>query len=59
MIPYGKKRKRLPSVLSAQEVEALLQCTHNRKHRTLFNVGTRLLSTIHAVIVTVLRGTAG
>ncbi len=38
MIPFGKKRKRLPSVLCAQEVEALLQCTHNRKHRTLFTL---------------------
>jgi len=38
MIPYGKKRKHLPTVLSRQEVEALLKCTHNRKHRTLLMV---------------------
>lgn len=38
MIPYGKKRKYLPSVLSSQEVEDLLKCTHNRKHRTLLMV---------------------
>ena len=38
MIPYGKKRTYLPTVLCRQEVEALLKCTHNRKHRTLLMV---------------------
>ncbi len=51
MIPYGKKRKYLPSVLSSQEVEALLKCTHNRKHRTLLMVlyatGLRISEATH------------
>ncbi len=29
MIPFGKKSKRLPTVLSREEVEALLKCTQN------------------------------
>ena len=36
MIPFGKKAKTLPTVLSDQEVADLLQCTANLKHRTLF-----------------------
>ncbi len=51
MIPYGKKRKYLPSVLSSQEVETLLKCTHNRKHRTLLMVlyatGLRISEATH------------
>ncbi|MCG8648241.1 MAG: site-specific integrase, partial [Pirellulales bacterium] len=35
MIPFGKKPKVLPAVLSQQEVERLFQCTANLKHRTL------------------------
>ncbi len=46
MIPFGKKAKRLPTVLSREEVEALLNCTHNRKHRTilmtLYGTGLRI-----------------
>ncbi|MCG8649202.1 MAG: phage integrase N-terminal SAM-like domain-containing protein, partial [Pirellulales bacterium] len=33
MIPFGKKPKVLPAVLSQQEVERLFQCTANLKHR--------------------------
>ena len=36
MIPFGKKAKTLPTVLSDQEVADLLQCTTNLKHRTFF-----------------------
>ena len=35
MIPFGKKPKVLPPVLSAQEVDRLLQCVPVPKHRTL------------------------
>ena len=34
MVPFGKRRKTLPTVLSRQEVEQLIECTKNRKHRT-------------------------
>jgi len=36
MIPFGKRAKKLPTVLSGQEVSSLLQCTPNLKHRTFF-----------------------
>ena len=36
MIPFGKRAKRLPTVLSDQEVADLLKCTPNLKHRTFF-----------------------
>jgi integrase/recombinase XerD len=36
MIPFGKRAKRLPTVLSGSEVSLLLQCTPNLKHRTFF-----------------------
>jgi integrase/recombinase XerD len=36
MIPFGKRAKKLPTVLSVQEVSLLLQCTPNLKHRTFF-----------------------
>ena len=46
MIPYGKRRKKLPTVLSNEEVEAILQCTPSLKQRTflmtLFAAGLRL-----------------
>lgn len=46
MIPFGKKAKRLPTVLGREEVEALLKCTRNRKHRTilmtLYGTGLRI-----------------
>jgi site-specific recombinase XerD len=46
MIPFGKQTKRLPTVLSCAEVEALLKCTRNRKYRTvlttLYATGLRI-----------------
>ena len=46
MIPFGKRAKQLPTVLSAEEVDSLLQCTPNLKHRTflmtLYAAGLRL-----------------
>jgi integrase/recombinase XerD len=36
MIPFGKRPRRLPIVLGADEVSSLLACTANLKHRTLF-----------------------
>ena len=46
MVPFGKRPKTLPAVLSRQEVEQLLQCTENLKHRTflmtLYAAGLRL-----------------
>jgi site-specific recombinase XerD len=46
MIPFGKRPRRLPTVLSVEEVDALLQCTPNLKHRTflmtLYSAGLRL-----------------
>jgi integrase/recombinase XerD len=46
MIPFGKRPRRLPTVLSVQEVDVLLQCTLNLKHRTflmtLYAAGLRL-----------------
>ena len=35
MIPFGKRPKRLPVVLGSDEVDQLLQCATNLKHRTL------------------------
>ena len=46
MVPFGKRPKTLPTVLSRQEVNELLQCTANLKHRTflttLYAAGLRL-----------------
>ena len=46
MIPFGKRPRRLPAVLSVEEVDALLSCTPNLKHRTflmtLYAAGLRL-----------------
>jgi site-specific recombinase XerD len=36
MIPFGKRPRRLPTVLSVEQVDALLKCTPNLKHRTFF-----------------------
>jgi integrase/recombinase XerD len=51
MIPFGKRAKKLPTVLGDQEVVALLQCTPNLKHRTLFILlyaaGLRLSEACH------------
>ena len=35
MIPFGKRPKKLPEVLSSQEVDALLSCVKSLKHKTL------------------------
>ena len=41
MIPFGKRPRKLPTVLSVEEVDALLSCTPNLKHRTfLMTPGT-------------------
>jgi integrase len=36
MIPFGKRARKLPTVLSDEEVASLLQWTPNLKHRTFF-----------------------
>ena len=36
MVPFGKRPKTLPVVLGRQEVNELLRCTKNPKHRTFF-----------------------
>ncbi len=45
MVPYGKRPKALPTVLGRQEVDRLIQCTANLKHRTflmtLYSAGLR------------------
>jgi integrase/recombinase XerD len=54
MIPFGKRPRRLPTVLSHEEVEALLACTANLKHRailtTLYAAGLRLSEATHLKI---------
>ena len=46
MIPFGKRPRRLPTVLAVEEVDALLQCTKSLKQRTflmtLYSGGLRL-----------------
>ena len=46
MIPFGKRPKKLPTVLGAGEVDRLLQCVRSIKHRTflltLYAAGLRL-----------------
>ena len=46
MVPFGKRPKRLPEVLSGEEVSRLIECTTNIKHRafilTLYSAGLRL-----------------
>jgi len=46
MIPFGKRPKKLPAVLSGEEVHKLLQCVRSLKHRTflltLYAAGLRL-----------------
>lgn len=55
MIPFGKRAKLLPTVLSDQEVVALFQCTPNLKHRTLFILlyaaGLRLSEACHLRVI--------
>jgi len=53
-IPFAKRPKRLPLVLSHQEIEAILKCTKNLKHRallsTLYATGMRLSEATHLKI---------
>ncbi|MDA1056130.1 MAG: site-specific integrase [Planctomycetota bacterium] len=46
MVPFGKRPKKLPAVLSSEEVTSLLSCVPNLKHRTflltLYAAGLRL-----------------
>lgn len=57
MVPYGKRPKKLPTVLSRAEVDELLQCTPNLKHRTflmtLYAAGLRLAEGTHLRIADV------
>ena len=50
-VPFGKRPKKLPTVLSRQEVDALIQCTDNLKHRTflmtLYAGGLRFAEAAH------------
>ena len=50
-IPFGKRPKRLPTVLSDQEASRLLQCVDNPKHRsvllTCYAAGMRLAEATH------------
>lgn len=45
MVPFGKRPRTLPTVLSRDEIDRLLQCTANLKHRTflmvLYSAGLR------------------
>ena len=51
MIPFGKRPKKLPSVLSGQEVNKLLSCVKCHKHRVFLLVqyaaGMRLNEAAH------------
>lgn len=54
MVPFGKRPKTLPTVLSRHEVDRLLQCTPNLKHRTflmvLYSAGLRFSEAAHLKI---------
>ena len=54
-IPFGKRPRRLPTVLAIEEVDALLRCTKNLKQRTflmtLYAGGLRLTPTTHVKAV--------
>ena len=51
MVPYGKRPKKLPTVLSRQEVDELLRCIPNLKHQTfvstLYACGMRFSEAAH------------
>jgi len=51
MIPFGKKPKKLPTVLGHDQVMRLIECTTNHKHRmlllTLYSAGLRLSEGSH------------
>jgi len=55
MVPFGKRPKRLPVVLSRSEIEKLFQCTTNLKHQTflmmLYAGGLRFSEAAHLKIV--------
>ena len=57
MVPFGKRPKRLPQVLSGEEVSRLIACVDNRKHRTflltLYSTGMRLSEAAHLKIADV------
>jgi integrase len=50
-IPFGKRPKKLPVVLSDQEASRLIECTENPKHRavllTCYAAGLRLAEATH------------
>jgi len=54
MVPFGKRPKKLPTVLGRQEVDRLIQCTANLKHRTflmtLYSGGLRFSEAAHLKI---------
>lgn len=54
MVPFGKRPKTLPTVLSRNEIDQLLQCTANLKHRTflmvLYSAGLRFSEAAHLKI---------
>ena len=54
MVPFGKRPKKLPTVLGRQEVDRLIQCTANHKHRTflmtLYSAGLRFSEAAHLKI---------
>jgi site-specific recombinase XerD len=54
MIPFGKRPKKLPTVLGQTEVERLLACVPNAKHRmvllTLYAAGLRLSEGLHLCV---------
>jgi site-specific recombinase XerD len=51
MIPFGKRPKKLPTVLGQEEVHDLIQCVAHPKHRavllTLYAAGLRLAEATH------------
>ena len=51
MVPFGKRPRKLPTVLGRQEVDRLIQCTENLKHRTflmtLYSAGMRFSEAAH------------
>jgi integrase/recombinase XerD len=54
MVPFGKRPKTLPTVLSRQEIDGLIECTPNLKHRTflmvLYSAGLRFSEAAHLKI---------
>ena len=54
MVPYGKRHKTLPTVLSRHEVNRLIECTPDLKHRTflttLYASGMRFSEAAHLTL---------